>query len=161
MNWDAVAAIAELTGALAVVLSLIYLGKQIKSSLKIMEQNIKAMQSASESSSMAQTLEMFKTQIESREIAELISKGHRNFDELDFVDKYRYSLFLQAIFEVHQTYHAQTQRGGAGLEIWGYYSRVFDNLCRVPAVVRWWKQNRDVFDPSFAEYIDGLMSEKS
>jgi hypothetical protein len=39
MNWDALGAIAELVGAIAVILTLIYLAVQIKQSGKLVEQN--------------------------------------------------------------------------------------------------------------------------
>lgn len=154
MNWDAVGAIAELVGAIAVVLSLVYLARQIRSSSDIVGQNTKATLTASETSSMDQALEAMKIQIESREISEIARKGHANIADLDSTERHRYSLLLTAIFEIHQTYFVQSARGSAGAEIWEYYSRVFDKLCTLPGVTEWWRRNGDLFDPGFREYIE-------
>ena len=154
MNWDAIGAIAELLAATGVILSLVYLAKQIRSSSDIVEQNTIATLSSSESSSMAQSLEIMRLQIESPALSELARKGHRQITQLEPTEKHQYSLLLTAIFETHQTYFIQHARGSAGPEIWDYYTRVFDQLMSLPGVMGWWQHHQATFDPSFRTYIN-------
>lgn len=154
MNWEAVAAVAELIGAIGVIGSLVYLGKQIKASSDTVDQNTKALISNRDISSNEFALAVNGPQIENAELAALTLKGHTQPHELSGVERYRYNLVLSTIFESHQTFFIQQGSGSVSPELWGYYSKVFDGLCQFPGVSEWWKHNRSRFDPSFAEYID-------
>lgn len=132
INWEAVGAIAELVGALGVIVSLIYLAKQIKGNSDTIDQNTRAVLSSTETSSNDQVIEIMKTQIQDPQFAEVAHKGHADLASLDRIERARYSLLLLSMFETHQTYFIQRARDSAGPEIWEYYSRSFDGYanCR-------------------------------
>ncbi len=52
MNWEAVAAVAELIGAIGVIASLVYLAKQIQANAENVNQNTRALISNRDISSM-------------------------------------------------------------------------------------------------------------
>ena len=143
----------EFLAAMAVVISLVYLARQIHSSSAVVQQNTNATKATGESSSMDTVLQIHKMQIESHEVMEIALKGHAG-DELNVVEKGRYGLLLSSIFEAHQTYLMQHLRGTTGPEIWEYYARSFDTICALPGPVRWWTSNRQRFDPAFQNYVD-------
>jgi len=102
---------------------------------------------------MDQVLQIYKMQIESREVMEIAIKGHAG-DELNVAERSRYSLLLRSIFEAHQTYFIQDSRGTYGPETWAYYARSFEAICAFPGPVRWWTSNRKRFDAAFQTYVD-------
>ena len=157
MNWEALGAIAELLGAVAVVFSLVYLARQINSSSEVMRQNTESVRATGGSSSMEHALQIYRAQIDSHEMSEIARKGHAG-GELNSTEKHRYALLLLGIFEAHQTYFLQNVRGTAPPETLEYYGRVFDKVCTLPGVVKWWKSNRDPFDPGFKKYMESKIA---
>jgi hypothetical protein len=157
MNWEAVGAVAELIGAFGVIVSLVYLAKQIKANSANISQNTEALLSASDIGSNQLVLELYGPQARSAELAELTLKGHGDFEALSSLEKYRYSMTLLSMFETHQTFFVQTQKGSARQETWDYYEKAFGQLCTLPGVIHWWRLSSDSFNPGFVEYIDAKM----
>ena len=158
MNWEAVGAIAELVAALGVIVSLVYLAKQIKANSDNISHNTEALLSSGDIGSNQIVLEIYGPQTKNGELAELTLKGHASFESLNAVEQYRYSMVLLSMFESHQTFFIQTQRGSARQETWDYYERTFAQLCSLPGVIHWWRQNGDPFNPRFAEYVNAKMT---
>jgi hypothetical protein len=79
MNWDAIGAIAEAIGALAVIITLIYLTFQLR-------QNTRAIEHST-----------YRGVIDNPEIAELYIAGMRG-DELSSSDRLRFSLLMNTLF---------------------------------------------------------------
>ena len=157
MNWEAVGAVAELIGAFGVIVSLVYLAKQIKANSDNISQNTEALLSASDIGSNQLVLELYGPQASNGELAELTLKGHADFAALGAVEQYRYSMTLLSMFETHQTFFVQTRKGSARQETWDYYEKAFGRLCTFPGVVHWWRQSKESFNPDFVEYIDAKM----
>jgi hypothetical protein len=143
----------EFLAAIAVVVSLVYLARQIHSSSAVVQQNTNAIKASSESSSLDTVLQIHKMQIESHEVNEIALKGHAG-DELNVAERSRYGLLLSSIFEAHQTYFIQHSRGTTGPETWAFYARSFGTICALPGPVRWWSSNRKRFDAAFQTYVD-------
>lgn len=155
MNWDAIGAVAELLGAIGVIGSLVYLARQIASNSENINHNTRALVASTDISSNELVLQIYTPQISDPAVADLMMRGYRDFDGLDQVDKYRFSMMLRAVFETHQTYFLLSMRGIAGEQTWDYYSRSFDAVTRQPGVRQWWARNGRSFDPEFFDYIDG------
>ena len=159
MNWDAIGAVAELAGALGVIVSLIYLAKQISMTNENVAQNTTALFNQGEHASIDGILKMNLPQVESRDVAELMRNGYSDFDALDPIDRYRFSTKLLTQFESHQTFFLQNYRDSAGPETWSYYSRVMDDYLKIPSVASWWERSRENFDPGFVSYINEKLPE--
>lgn len=157
MNWEAVGAVAELVGAMGVIASLVYLGKQIQASSENVSQNTRALVSNRDISSMEFALSIYGPQIENAELAALMLKGHSSPHELTDVERYRFNFAIAASFESHQTMFLQHSGNSVSPELWDYYSRQFDALCRSPGVAQWWRHSGSRFEPAFAQYIDKKM----
>ena len=154
MNWDAVAAVAELAGALGVIVSLAYLAKQISVTNENVAQNTTALFNQGEHASIDGILKMNLPQVESRDVAELMLRAYSDSSALDEVDRFRFYTMLRTQFEAHQTFFLQNYRNSAGPETWSYYSRVMDDYLKIPSVATWWERSRKNFDPGFVAYID-------
>ena len=82
MNWDAISAIAEIIGAVVVVASLIYVGRQVA-------QNTAMMRVGAASESMERDYDLVLPLIESPELTEIWLKGDHRLDELSEADRQR------------------------------------------------------------------------
>src|SRR3954447_18183855 len=104
MNWDAIVAISQLIAAVGVILSLVFVGLQIK-------QNTRAVQRAEHNSTMEQWTVIRQAIAQNRDIAELMTAGLHGERALDAADQLRLEQMLQengwASFHIWE----RTQRG--------------------------------------------------
>lgn len=159
MNWEAVGAIAELVAALGVIASLIYLAKQINANSDNIAQNTKALVSDRDASSNDTAMDILNLLATDQDLAALMMKGGLDADVLSELESFRYSTFMLRIFEAHQTYFIQHQKGSVSEELWSYYSRVMDRNMRVSGISNWWVQNRSDFNSGFVAYINRKLSD--
>src|SRR5205823_11013550 len=104
MNWDAIVAISQLVAAVGVILSLVFVGLQIK-------QNTRALQRTEHNSTMEQWSVIRQAIAQNRDIAELMTSGLQGERALDAADQLRLEQMLQenawAAFHIWD----RTQRG--------------------------------------------------
>jgi hypothetical protein len=151
MNWDAISAVAEILGVLAVVASLIYVGRQLGQNTTIMRINAASQQ-------FERDYEIVLPIIESREFAEIWTKGDHEFEGLDEADKQRLLFFeRRAISLWHHVYQLRMQNllpdASWHEQIW-----IIQNIGRRQAIREAWSLFRGGFEASFQEHIDGNFS---
>src|SRR5437867_7670802 len=104
MNWDAIVAISQLVAAVGVMLSLVFVGLQIK-------QNTRALQRNEHNSTMEQWMVIRQAIAQNRDIAELMTAGLHGERALDAADQLRLEQMLAehawAAFHIWD----RTQRG--------------------------------------------------
>ena len=89
MNWEAIGAIGELLGAIAVLVTLIYLATQIR-------QNTKSVTTATYDSVMSVYTQTNATVAGNRDIASILLRGSLNPDSLDTEEAFRYSAIMRS-----------------------------------------------------------------
>ncbi|MFT4519826.1 MAG: hypothetical protein ACI9JM_002223 [Halioglobus sp.] len=90
MDWEAIGAAAEAVGALAVIVTLVYLTVQLR-------QNTKAIEHATYRGVLDDASQWQYKVIENPELAELYMAGMRG-DELSSTDRLRFSLLMNTLF---------------------------------------------------------------
>ena len=118
MNWDATGAIGELIGALAVVLSLLYLARQIRHSSKMAEDT--AFRDV-----FTGVTAQFASMAEGPN-AEIILKGLKNFDELSGRERYVFDSHMSGFVTlVESSFISNKARflSDETMENWGYFLR--------------------------------------
>lgn len=90
MNWDAIGAIAEAVGALAVIITLVYLTFQLR-------QNTKAIEHSTSRGVLDDASQWQYKVIENPELAELYIAGMRD-DDLSSSDRLRFGLLMNTLF---------------------------------------------------------------
>ena len=153
MNWDAIVAISQLVAAVGVVLSLIFVGLQIK-------QNTRALQRTEHNSTMEQWTVIRQAIAQNRDIAELMTAGLQGERPLDAADQLRLEQMLQenawAAFHIWD----RTQRGifpkGTFEATAG---ALLGTLLRTPAGESWWRKAKHVgFPPGFVLDVDAVLA---
>ena len=97
MNWDAIGAIGEILGALAVVGSLIYVGRQFRHS------STQALHSIYQ-----QTVSNFSANAQN---AAVMFRGNQNPDDLTDVERYQYAMLLHDMHNAVSLIWEQYERG--------------------------------------------------
>ena len=100
MNWEAISAIGQVVGALAVVISLIYLAMQVRSSAR--ETRRAAMRSTVDA-----ITRLAHHVTDNADLAELRNRGFRDFESLDDTDRARFSAYMHSTFRVAEDVYYQ------------------------------------------------------
>lgn len=141
MDWNAVGAIGEVVGAVAVVATLIYLSVQTS-------QNTRAVRHAA-ARGVADDANAWRFKVvENAEVAEILRGGLRDPEELSANDRYRFRMLMDAL--VFHWQHA-VQAGEPIPEV---------NITRMlgtPGGVWYWARAKDVLDSDFIRYVDDLL----
>jgi hypothetical protein len=147
VNWDAISAIAEITGAVVVVASLVYVGRQIW-------QNTAMMRVSAASETMERDYDLVLPLIESTEFTELWLKGDHQMDELSEADRQRLLFFeRRAITLWHHNYHLRNQDLFPDAN-WHNQNWIIQNIGRRQAIREAWSVFKNSHETSFQEYVD-------
>lgn len=151
MNWDAIGALAELAGAIAVFISLIYLASQIRNS-KRSDQVIAAAQAASATSDWIGQL------VRDSELNDLYLRGSSDFETLSWEEKNRFSwLTLQFLRAVEGIWHLH-QSKAIDANHWGSYERTIGAVCGSAGAYHCFNRNREVLDSRFVRVVEDILS---
>jgi hypothetical protein len=151
MNLNTIATIANIMASGAVVLTLVFIGLQLR-------QNAHLTRMAAAQTS-AQLLSSNLGRIaESAELAELITRenGRDSWTRAEFL---RVSNFLSISFRHFEVLHTHRRFGVFEDELWeGSEARLRESLSN-PGIREWWAESRPLYARSFARYVDKLSAE--
>ena len=151
MNWEAIAAIGEIVGAIAVVGSLVFVGWQ-------MAQNTDALRTST-SQSHAELYMSISTRIsESREMATLYITGLSDLTELDEADRVRFIAFVSSTFRFYETSFVQHRKGKLDEELWFVLERQIKDLVTAEGIRSWWAIRRHWHSAEFRALIESLIT---
>lgn len=148
MNWDAFAAISEFGGALAVVVSLLYLAAQVR-------HNTRAVEGAtSHSVTERQQAELHW----SHEIASIFTKAIETPHNLTSAEAWSLSEWLTAAVVMRQNEFRQYRLGLLSEDVWKQSEDVILMLLAFPWGRNWWNVlGREQVRPELAAHIDHLL----
>ncbi|MEP0200800.1 MAG: hypothetical protein ABJ084_00010 [Halioglobus sp.] len=150
MDWDAIGAIGELIGAIAVFGSLIFLGLQIKSQNR--ESRFIALHEISEAfrDSISQSVDPA--------IAEILVKAGQDYDSASDSEKLVVTGFVQRVMRVWEESFHQHQQGRLPDSIWDVMTSQYAALMDSPIFLRVWQSRKAYYDPAFQEFVDSIQA---
>jgi hypothetical protein len=149
VNWEALAAIAELLGAIGVLASLLYLGAQIRQNTASLRQQAFQM-GTNEVRRWAEGLSG------SRETSEIFIKGQTDFSSLDANERLRFTMMIFELCSVWGTY--QTYSGHDLLGLRESAETSIGAWIRQGWFPKWWRQNVFMFPPEFKAFVEELLA---
>lgn len=155
MNWDAIGAIGEVVGAIAVVVSLIYLAVQIKDNSKLLKM-------ASDDSLMSRYAASLSLVAQTPENAYVFNRGMKDPESLteDQLAHFGYMIGL-IMTQIDYTYR-QHQDGRISNEQWARIAIIVENYFSTTGVRQWWEKiGRRVIVGSTSEFGKYLEKEFS
>jgi hypothetical protein len=154
MNWDAVGAIAELVGAIGVVLSLAYLAIQIRQNTRQLSLNAKSMEAAAADAWMQYGTAFRANLIQDPGVARLYREGMSGDPPLSDDDQVRFHFLMIDAFSSFQT---AIMRRGVGLmddDTWHFQCAALGYFLASPGFYRWWPVGRTILGPSCVEFVE-------
>ena len=149
MNWEAVGALAELFGAAGVIVTLVFLAHQI-------QQNTSAVRASTNHALTEQRNDLNVKFGLDPAATELLLRGSRSFDDLDFSERYRHSLLMRAIVGICEDAFVQYTEGMCGVEPWESTKVVLRPIAAAPTFETWWTENREIYQRAFRSQVDAI-----
>jgi hypothetical protein len=147
INWDAMSAIGETLGAIAVVISLVYVGRQLK-------QNTAMMRNAAATEVLEIDHTIILPIIESEEFAEIMLKGDNKLNELSEANLYRLMIFERRSFTLWHHHFQQRRQNLVSDEMWYYQNQMIRFLGGRQACQQAWSIFKNTYEPSFGDYVE-------
>jgi hypothetical protein len=152
MDWDAIGAVGEIIGALAVLVTLVYLARQIR-------QNTGALRAAALNSSIQAASLIRSEMFNSEELSELFLLGSSRPDELDEVQAYRFRNIVSNMLWAIWNFYSQYRYADLSDEAWQSQKYVIVRILSTPGGARYWEQSKQEFDTQFVEVIDQILTD--
>jgi len=154
MNWEAVGAIAEAFGAIAIFVSLVYVAVQIRQNTQQFSRSIEANQLAAFERNIESGNRIRELLILNPDLTELLLIGFKSYKGLSTPEKFKFGMLLRNIFsEMQGAYVRQLSVKHDPLGFEGS-TRVMDELLVNRGVREWLEANEPDWRPVFKEFVD-------
>jgi hypothetical protein len=149
MNWNAIAAIGELAGAVAVVVSLLYLARQI-------DQNTRAMRRTAAHEAVEGMLNWFSHALADPELSRIWTLGIERLDNPSEDEIAGFALLQFNLMKVAEDIHFQHMEGAMDPGLWEGWSEMFQQYLGAPGSQEYWEERRLLFSKQFQEWVTGF-----
>ena len=147
MNWEAISAIGEIAGAIAVIATIGYLAVQIR-------QNTAALRSVATQGVTDQAALTYHALCTDPELATIFIRGCNTPDELKDSETARfYSFWLMTLFHM-QNWYFQTRDGLIANTLLESWVRILQQIVTSQGFQKFWNDRRFIFSPEFQKFVD-------
>ena len=150
MNWDAIGAMGEILGALAVFVTLVYLALQIR-------QNTRAVQASAVDASISKVNDVRESLYENAELSRIYLQGMAHPDDLDEENRLRFRLLIHNILLSISNVYSQASFTGLPLSTWESQLVILNRLIVTPGGRWFWREYQLEFEESFREEVNKIL----
>jgi hypothetical protein len=158
MNWEALGAIAEATGAIAVFISLVYVAAQIRQNTKQFSRSIEANQLAAFERNVESGNRIRELLILHPDLAQLLLRGYKSYRELEPSDKFRFGMLLRNILSAIQGGYIRQLSVEHDPQDFEGIARVLDEILANRGARDWLDDNEPDWRPAFREFVDARLA---
>jgi hypothetical protein len=148
---EALGNLGDFLGGLGVVITLLYLARQIR-------QNTKSVESAAFQAAMRDIADAVDSLSRDPELSRIVFDGMRDFESFSREDQRRFATYWAALLRRHENLLEQTRLGNIQPESW---QGVASELARVFALrgsQAWWSRGQVAFNQELRDHIDRAIS---
>ena len=154
MNWDAIGAVGELVGSVAVLVTLIYLALQIR-------QNTHATRAASHHA-ITDALNQLNLDIANNDaVAQIWLAGMDDRASLNDLQRERYDALLRAYMHVCDTMYYQAQVGAGDHGLWKAEETYLNRILTSNGGKSWFEENYASISTGFRAAIEKIIENKA
>jgi hypothetical protein len=154
MNWEAIGAIAEISGALAVFLSLIYLAIQTRN-------NTRALRSAAFHQVRESFSDVSLTLAQNPVMGSMVNRAIYSDEHLSDEEIVQFHFFLTTFLRRGESAFFQSSDGALQMETWqGIKETILVPLSSVHGKA-WWQTVRGRFTPDYTAALDGALNDRT
>ena len=149
MNWDALSAISQLIGSLAVVLSVLYLAVQVHQSTRVAKL---AMQDAAATA----LRDVTKPLMENAELERIWRVGLEDISALSIEERARFFHAVYQFLKAFETIHFHYVYGMMDRDLWEGWHGLLRHYVVAPGMAHYWKLRPEVFSERFRNFVNSL-----
>jgi len=153
MNWDAMAAIAEIVASFGVIVSLIYLAIQIR------YQRSENLLSAGQALA-GQVNDLYSVVSDNAEFADIYLRGVTDYNSLDSVEKLRFSGFFARLLRLQDSMYSRYRQDQLDPTIWSSYEESMRDFFSYAGLQDWWDSRSHWFTPEFRKLISDCIADE-
>ena len=147
LDWDAVGAIGETIGAIAVLVTLNYLSVQIR-------QNTASNQNIAIQTISAHNAEWLSLVTANAEVARIYEMGSRDLGSLEGEDLVRFTTLMAHFFRLDETQYHLHPNEAIPAELWEGSVSTLKYGLQFKGRKELWKIGKRLFSPAFVEFVD-------
>lgn len=158
MNWEAIAAVGQVAGALAVFLTLAYLARQVRQSNR--QDLLRSFQHTYDSIN-----QFLESTLASADVAEVVVRGRESYANLTAPDRLRFDHFHLVLLNVVESHLFQVERTADALEK-DYRSWARENMKAVvqgyfsfPGTRTFWSNVEAYYEPNIRHFVSKALEE--
>ncbi len=148
MTLDQASAVSEIVSSITVVLSLVYLGYQVK-------QNTTATSRLSTTHDIAQGFREQYLMVAGDNVANVWVKGMSDLDSLDASEALQFFASLHNVFRIYENALYQYASGALEPALWKGMEQQFIDLSTLPGVRQYWAMRKNYFSTQLQQRFDG------
>ena len=145
VNWEAISAIGQIVGALAVVISLVYVAREIRTNAR-----------SARVASLHDINRWLGEIVTHPDVRELYYRGIHDFESLKGADIVGFAQLMSQAFFTFQELYFQKLDGHLDARVWGPNEAAVGDLNGYPGVQAWWRSRSQYFNKEFANYVNQL-----
>jgi hypothetical protein len=157
VNWDAVGAIGEVLGAIAVFATLVYLAIQIRQNNKLLAENTKMARIAAMEASMESGNRSRELIVSSPDLAAILVRGRESYAALDPIEKARFGGFLRNNFSAANVGYARHLALDYDPSDYEGSKRTIESALRQPGIREWYEETDFDWYPEFQALVQSLI----
>jgi len=139
--------LAEVIGAIAVVVSLFYVASQIR-------QNTRAIRSATAQSVHEHFASWYHLLANDGELSQVVVNGLKDYSSLSETDKARFVATFMAFLSYSQNAFIKWRERTLSEDLWRGWELLMMNLVAAPGGQSFWKERGYLFGPQFRDYVE-------
>jgi len=151
MSWDAIGAIGDFIGGLAVVVSLIYLATQVRHSARVTEQNTREVSAAARESVFG-AFSRWRALVADERLTRVFVLGCNDLSDLSREERFQFGLLMQDLLYANQVLFSRGLEGSTGIPPQNAVENATSVLVR-PGANEWWARNAQGFMPAFSKAV--------
>ena len=152
MNLKKWALIAEVTGGIAIVLSLIFVGIEVR-------QSSEAQLQGSTQAVVSEYNAGVRLISTDRELACIYGLGMEDIESLAGLEQIRFSAYLLSVVNALQQMHTLNAQGSIDTAVWSGFESQMREIVSYPGFRQWFAVRRHWYSADFQAYADSLRNE--
>jgi hypothetical protein len=145
---EVAALVAEIIGAVAVVVSVVYLAVQVS-------EGNKELRSQSHFNALSLGQRPLEIELNNAELAGIINTGYENPEELTAEQWYRFSQYQIIAFNAWEYYYYEHKKDAIPAQLWiGANAYYLKNVTTKPGLWRYWSEYQHIYAEPFHSYVE-------
>jgi hypothetical protein len=146
VNWQAIGAIGEVVGAIAVVATLLYLARDIR-------QNSRSLAISALRDTTANWNQWGQMVATSGDLADIVVRGNRALGDLSESEALRYGAFVQSFFDNVEAFRSLVIDHHVDRDL-SVLEAILARRLVLPGYQAWWRENTDDYSPGFIRWVE-------